>query len=68
MKPAQKLTDRQLQILALVADGHTDQQIARKLGVEYDTVKKHLHLAYGYLGATGRAHAVAILLRKGLIP
>lgn len=67
MTRARKLTDRNLQILALVADGYTDREIGRELHVTCDTVKAHLRRVYALLGATGRAHAVAIVLRKGLI-
>jgi LuxR family transcriptional regulator, transcriptional regulator of spore coat protein len=59
------LTNRQRQVLALVANGNTNQQIARWLGRSPDTINKTLHLAYQTLGATDRAQAVAIALAIG---
>jgi len=59
------LTARQREVLALAANGNTNQQIARWLGNTPDTVNKILGLAYQTLGASDRAHAVAIALAIG---
>jgi DNA-binding CsgD family transcriptional regulator len=53
------LTARQLQLLQLVADGHSNTQIARRLFVAEGTVRKHLENIYERLGVTSRAAAVA---------
>jgi DNA-binding CsgD family transcriptional regulator len=54
-----QLTDRQLQLLHLVAEGHTNTQIAHRLFVAEGTVRKHLENIYERLGVTSRAAAVA---------
>lgn len=61
------ITRRQRQILQLVADGHTTERAAKKLGLSSETVRTHAKAALPRLGATDRAHAVAIALRGGLI-
>jgi DNA-binding CsgD family transcriptional regulator len=52
------LTARQLQLLRLVADGHSNTQIARRLFVAEGTVRKHLENIYERLGVTSRTAAV----------
>ncbi|HZY77309.1 MAG TPA: LuxR C-terminal-related transcriptional regulator [Jatrophihabitantaceae bacterium] len=56
-KPA--LTERELVILARVADGDTNSAIARGLGMSPRTVAKHLEHAYRKLGVSSRAAAVS---------
>jgi DNA-binding CsgD family transcriptional regulator len=56
--PLPDLTLRQRQILSLVADGQTNGQIARQLGVSEGTVRKHLENAYARLGVTNRVAAI----------
>ncbi|NIK56366.1 helix-turn-helix transcriptional regulator [Kribbella shirazensis] len=53
------LTSRQLQLLRLVAEGHSNTQIARRLFVAEGTVRKHLENIYQRLGVTSRTAAVA---------
>ncbi len=52
------LTARQREILRLVADGLTNGQIARRLGLADATVRKHLENTYARLGVTSRTAAV----------
>lgn len=59
------LTDQQRDLLALVADGHTADAIARRSGVCVDTVKNRLRTVYRLLGVAGRAEAVAVAFRNG---
>ena len=54
-----ELTSRQLQLLRLVAAGHSNTQIARRLFVAEGTVRKHLENIYERLGVTSRTAAVA---------
>ncbi|HWD80438.1 MAG TPA: response regulator transcription factor [Kribbella sp.] len=54
-----ELTDRQWQLLRLVADGHSNTQIAHRLFVAEGTVRKHLENIYERLGVTSRTAAVA---------
>ncbi|WP_202865962.1 helix-turn-helix transcriptional regulator [Kribbella turkmenica] len=53
------LTSRQLELLRLVAEGHSNTQIARRLFVAEGTVRKHLENIYERLGVTSRTAAVA---------
>ena len=61
------LTSREIQILAQLAEGQSNKVIAGSLTIAEDTVKQHLKSLYEKLGATDRAHAVAIALRQRLI-
>jgi DNA-binding CsgD family transcriptional regulator len=53
------LTPRQLQLLRRVADGHTNRQIARDLGLSEGTVRKHLEHIYARLEVGSRTEALA---------
>lgn len=55
------LTPRQARILQLVADGQSDQGIARTLGISTRTVQAHLQHTYRALDVTSRTEAVARL-------
>ena len=61
---ATNLTDRQRQLLGLVAAGYTNGQIARRLGLADSTVRKHLENVFDRLQVHSRAAAVA-LMRDG---
>ena len=61
------LTDRQTQILQLVAQGQSTYVIAQDLGLSEIMVKKHLSAVFRKLGAANRSEAVAIALRKQLV-
>ena len=56
-----KLTVREREILAMVAAGKTNAQIAADLWVTPGTVKKHLEHVYAKLGVSGRAAAATVL-------
>lgn len=56
------LTPRQHELLALVATGRTNAQVARQLGLSEATVRKHLENVYGRLGVTNRVAALAAVL------
>lgn len=61
------LTSRELEILRLIADGHSNRQIAQLMFLSIATVKDHLENVYRKLEVSDRAHAVATALRKGLL-
>lgn len=65
--PPAPLTPRETEILRLVADGHTNKEIAARLFLSSDTVNGHLDNIYRKLGVSDRAHAVAVALRGGLL-
>jgi DNA-binding CsgD family transcriptional regulator len=56
--PAPRLTPRQKDLLRLVAAGHTNTQIARRLGLSESTVRTHLENIYRRLQVSSRAAAV----------
>jgi DNA-binding CsgD family transcriptional regulator len=60
--PVPRLTPRQNDLLRLVAAGHTNTQIARRLGISEGTVRTHLENIYERLGVSGRAAAVTRVL------
>jgi LuxR family maltose regulon positive regulatory protein len=62
------LTDRELEVLRLLAAGKSNQRIARDLVVALDTVKKHVTHVLGKLGAANRTEAAARARQLGLIP
>jgi DNA-binding NarL/FixJ family response regulator len=66
-RKAESLTEREVEILQLLAFGHTNRDIAEKLFISPDTVKTHLEHIYQKLGATDRTAAVAEALRRRLI-
>ena len=62
------LTERELEVLRLIAAGSSNQRIARELVVALDTVKKHVTHVLGKLGAANRTEAAARARELGLIP
>jgi two-component system nitrate/nitrite response regulator NarL len=62
---ASPLTDREREVLALLAEGLTAPQIAERLVVGASTVKTHLKNLYAKLGVGDRAAAVAAAQRRG---
>ncbi len=65
---AEPLTDRELEVLRLLAAGRSNQRIAHDLFVALDTVKKHVTHVLGKLGAANRTEAAARARQLGLIP
>jgi LuxR family transcriptional regulator, maltose regulon positive regulatory protein len=63
----EQLTSRELEILAMLATGQSNQDIASHLVISLDTVKKHVSHVLGKLGAGNRTEAVARGRELGLI-
>lgn len=61
------LTEREQEVLQLLAHGLANKQIAAQLNISAHTVKFHITSIYGKLGATNRTEAVRIGLQTGLI-
>jgi DNA-binding NarL/FixJ family response regulator len=61
------LTAREQQVLALVADGRTNERVAEELGISAETVQSHVRNAMSKLEADTRTQAVATALRQSLI-
>ncbi|SDG45493.1 LuxR C-terminal-related transcriptional regulator [Roseospirillum parvum] len=62
-RPLDHLTGRERQLLAALADGLTNAQMAERLGISLNTVKFHLKNLFEKLGITNRAQAVAAYLK-----
>ncbi len=65
--PAPVVTEREVEILKLLADGLSNKQIARRLRVSEATVKSHLSHVYVKLGVDSRAGAVAKAIERRVI-
>lgn len=61
------LSPREREVLQLVADGMSTKQASVELGISESTVKTYLRTLFEKLGATHRAHAVAMALRHRII-
>jgi DNA-binding NarL/FixJ family response regulator len=62
------LTDRELEVLRLIRDGHRNKAIAGVLGIAETTVNFHIKNLVDKLGANDRTHAVTIAIRRGMMP
>lgn len=60
-------TERELEVLRLVAQGMSDRQVAERLVVTTGTVKRHLNNLYGKLGVHSRTQALARAQELGLL-
>jgi DNA-binding CsgD family transcriptional regulator len=61
------LTRREREVLALLADGFGNKQIAARLGISTNTVKTHLELLFEKLDVSTRTEAVTAAARMGLL-
>jgi two-component system, NarL family, response regulator DegU len=64
---APQLTERELQILQMLADGCSPADVAERLFIAPKTVRNHLTKAYDKLGASSRSQAIVTALQYGLI-
>jgi DNA-binding NarL/FixJ family response regulator len=68
MRPlVRELTPREVEILRLIARGHTNQQIAKELLVSTSTVKNHIQRILTKLRASDRTQAAVIAIELGLL-
>lgn len=63
----EKLTNREIEILKMVANGYTNKLISQEFFISQDTVKEHVSNIIKKLGSKNRAEAVAVAIRKKLI-
>jgi|tagenome__1003787_1003787.scaffolds.fasta_scaffold20106070_1 DNA-binding CsgD family transcriptional regulator len=61
------LTSRECEVVRLVAQGATSDEIAERLFISPTTVETHVRKAMGRLGARNRAHLIALAIRAGEI-
>jgi DNA-binding NarL/FixJ family response regulator len=65
--PQEALSDREIEVLRLVAGGNANREVAKRLFLSEATVKTHLLHVYAKLGVNDRAAAVAAGFRRGLL-
>ena len=66
--PGQDLTERELEVLALMVEGLNNTQIAGRLTVSSSTIKSHVSNILSKLGVASRTEAVTLALRNHIIP
>jgi DNA-binding NarL/FixJ family response regulator len=66
-EPAMTLTEREIELLQLVADGLPNKAIAQELSISENTVKYHIKKIFQKLGVQNRTEAVANAMRSGVI-
>src|SRR6202142_2499833 len=65
--PQVALTPREVEVLAFVAKGMANKEIAGQLGTASGTIKMHIQNILGNLGASDRTHAVTIAMERGIL-
>ncbi len=66
-KAATVLSARECEVLALVVEGFTNEQIGSELGIAYNTVKNHLRSIYAKLDVKNRTEAAAYAVAHGIV-
>jgi len=64
---ADDLTDREIEILRLVAAGNSNKRVGDCLSITEETVKSHMKNVISKLGASDRTHAVQIAMQRGFL-
>lgn len=64
---AEALSDRELEVLNLLAEGISNKLIAHRLSISEHTVKTHVASIFAKLGASSRTEAVSQAIRRGLV-
>ena len=64
---SEKLSGRELQVLAEIATGKRNKEIGAALGIAEDTVKMHVKNVLEKLGVNDRTEAVTVALRRGIL-
>lgn len=65
LKDESQLTEREIKILQLLADGCSNKQIAKELGISIRTVKFHTNNIYSKLDVDSRSQAIAWAWKNG---
>jgi DNA-binding NarL/FixJ family response regulator len=61
------VSNREADVLRLIALGHSNRETGLQLGISEETVKTHLKGVFGKLRVTDRTHAVIEAIRRGII-
>ncbi|MGB7065942.1 MAG: response regulator transcription factor, partial [Syntrophobacteria bacterium] len=67
LNPYMELTERELEVLKLIADGLTNQQIAEQLFISHNTVKGHVSNILGKLHLADRTQAAVYAWKEGIV-
>ena len=67
MNSPEELTEREQEVLAMLAEGLSNKEISSRLAISTHTVKFHISSILGKLGATSRTEAVSIGIRSGRV-
>ncbi|MEW6233176.1 MAG: response regulator transcription factor [Chloroflexota bacterium] len=62
----ERLTEREREVLLVVAVGHSNKQIAREMGIGEETVEYHVTNILGKLGVASRSEAIVWVKNSGL--
>lgn len=65
--PAASLSNREIEVLKLLAEGLRNQEIADRLFITVSTVKKHIYMIMDKLGAKDRTEATRIAIKRGIV-
>ena len=61
------LSEREIEVLSLIAAGNPNKLVANQLSISEDTVKGHVKNILSKLGVSDRTHAVTVALKRGII-
>jgi DNA-binding NarL/FixJ family response regulator len=61
------ITPRELEVLCLVVEGKTNQEIGYELGISEKTVEKHLESIFEKLGVSSRVEAAVYAVKEGIV-
>ena len=64
---ADELTKREMEVLRLIATGHSNKIAGQRLSIAEDTVKNHVSSIMAKLGASDRTHAVTLAIKRGFL-
>jgi NarL family two-component system response regulator LiaR len=68
LKPGSDLSKRELEVLALIVTGKTNEEIADRLVISTATARHHVSACLQKLGAANRAEAASLAVKHGLVP
>jgi DNA-binding NarL/FixJ family response regulator len=64
----ENLSQREIEVLGLVAAGNSNREIGTRLAITEETIKAHMKRIIAKLGANDRTHAVTLALARGILP